>query len=445
MAELNAGPTALVVLARDQRHGVARGMPSLCSAHPFVLRTAFEHARERNQPVLVESTSNQVNQDGGYTGLRPADFVERVGRIADEAGLRRGRVILGGDHLGPYPWRTLPARAALERAQEMVAAYVRAGYAKIHLDASAACADDPAALPDAVVAERTATLAVAAEAAREGLASEPPVYVIGTEVPPPGGQQDGHAGQPVVTRPEDAARSLALTRAAFARHGLQRAWERVLAQVVQPGVEFGDDSVHRYRPEDAAGLRRLAESGEGLLYEAHSTDYQDARALRGLVADHFALLKVGPELTFAYREAVFALEGIERELFGGRAGGGLSGVRQALDGAMREDPRHWKGFFEGDEEALRLARAFSLSDRARYYWTQPGVAAAVSRLFASLEGRRLPAGLVSQYLPQAGEDAHDASAAGLAGLHVRRVLDRFARACNEEPAGSFGADGVPLR
>jgi len=327
MAELNAGPNALLALVRDQRQGVTRGMPSLCSAHPFVLRTAFELARERNEPVLVESTSNQVNQDGGYTGLRPADFVEFVGRAADEAGLRRGRVILGGDHLGPYPWRSLPARAALERACEMVRAYVRAGYAKIHLDASQACADDPAALPEALVAERTAVLAVAAEAARDGLASEPPVYVIGTEVPPPGGQQDGHVAGPAVTRPGDAARSLALTRDAFARHGLQRAWERVLALVVQPGVEFGDDAVHRYRREAAAGLRVLAESDDGLLYEAHSTDYQDARALRGLVVDHFAWLKVGPELTFAFRESVFALETIERELLGERASVTLSGVR----------------------------------------------------------------------------------------------------------------------
>ena len=216
--------------------------------------------------------------------------------------------------------------------------------------------------------------------------------MIGTEVPPPGGQSGSHGG-PAVTRVEDAERTLALTREAFGRRGLDRAWDRVVALVVQPGVEFGDEVVFPYRPEEAAGLKALAEARRPLVYEAHSTDYQDEGALRALVADHFAILKVGPELTFAYREAVFALEAIERELLGGRAPDRLSGIRRTLDDAMRDDPRHWKGWYAGDgEEAVRLRRAFSLSDRCRYYWTCPPVQEALRRLFANLEGRPLPAG-----------------------------------------------------
>ena len=112
-----------------------------------------------------------------------------------------------------------------------------------------------------------------AAAAKRGRDQPLPVYVIGTEVPVPGGQADGHEG-PVPTRVEDAERGLDLTRAAFARRGLVRAWERVLAQVVQPGVEFGDDVVFPYRREAAAGLRSWSERQERLVFEAHSTDYQ---------------------------------------------------------------------------------------------------------------------------------------------------------------------------
>ena len=445
MAELS--PLAEVVHA--QKQGVARGITSVCSAQAVVLQAAMEQALEDASGVLVESTSNQVNQEGGYTGVRPAEFAAFVHGLATEAGLSGDRVILGGDHLGPHPWRAQGATIAMPRAAEMVRQYVRAGYAKIHLDASMPCADDPLGpLAETVAAARTADLAAAAEAAAsERPAGLPaPVYVVGTEVPPPGGQQGEHEG-PAVTRVEDAERTLALVREAFKRRGLERAWDRVIALVVQPGVEFGDEAVFPYRREAAAGLKALAEA-RGLVFEAHSTDYQDESALRALVADHFAILKVGPELTFAFREAVFALEEIERELLGRERADRLSGVRPALDDAMLRDPRHWKPWYdEADEEAARVQRRFSLSDRCRYYWTCPEVQGALRRLFANLEGQRLPRGLVSQYLPGAVETAAE-KGPGLPGrlarAHVRRVLDRYARACGERAAVSAGAE-LPLR
>jgi len=441
MAELThtraaGGEGVLAEIVRDQKHGAARGIASVCSAHPLVLRAAFEQALADGSSVLVESTSNQVNQEGGYTGVTPVEFVAFVERLAAESELPGERVVLGGDHLGPHPWAALGAGPAMERAREMVRQYVRAGYEKIHLDASMRLADDPAgALADAAAAERTADLAVVAEAAA---AERPdgerrPVYVIGTEVPTPGGQAGEHEG-PVPTRAEDAQRALDLTRAAFVRRGLEPAWPRVLAQVVQPGVEFGDDVVYRYRREAASHLRAFAERQERLVFEAHSTDYQGEAELRALVEDHFAVLKVGPELTFALREAVFALEAIERELLARRAPQRLSGLREALERAMRADPRHWKAYYgEADEDTLRLRRAFSLSDRTRYYWPVPEVQEAVKRLIANLDAERVPAGLLRQYLPAAGAAEPmapaDGNSARLARLHVRRVLARYARAC----------------
>ncbi|HSD67730.1 MAG TPA: class II D-tagatose-bisphosphate aldolase, non-catalytic subunit [Vicinamibacteria bacterium] len=436
MAELSV----LEDVARAQGRGLARGIPSVCSAHPVVLQAAFEQALEDGGAVLVESTSNQVNQEGGYTGVRPAEFAAFVHGLATEAGLPTDRLVLGGDHLGPHPWRAQGAALALPRAAEMVRQYVRAGYAKIHLDASMACADDPLGpLADTVAAARTADLAAAAEAAlaERPPGAPPPVYVVGTEVPPPGGQQGEHEG-PSVTRVEDAEGTLDLVHEAFERRGLERGWDRVIALVVQPGVEFGDEAVFPYRPGATAGLKALAEA-RALLFEAHSTDYQDESALRALVADRFAILKVGPELTFAFREAVFALEAMERELLETRARVPLSGVGRALEEAMRRDPRHWRPYYHpGDEETARLQRRFSLSDRCRYYWTGPEVLEALRRLFANLEGRRLPRGLVAQYLPDgvaAAEDARPGLPGRLVRGHVRRVLGRYARACREATAG----------
>ncbi len=100
--------------------------------------------------------------------------------------------------------------------------------------------------------------------------------------------------------------------------GLGDAWERVVAVVAQPGVEFGDDTVVAYDAVAAAGLAATVRDAWPLVFEAHSTDYQRPDALVDLVRDGFAILKVGPWLTFAMREALFALEAIERELLGRR-------------------------------------------------------------------------------------------------------------------------------
>jgi D-tagatose-1,6-bisphosphate aldolase subunit GatZ/KbaZ len=441
------GPEALLEIVAAQKRGEPRGIWSICSAHPYVLDAALEAGRDLGLPVLVEATSNQVNQEGGYTGVTPAAFAAALRRRAERASLPRDRVLLGGDHLGPHPWRRERGEAAMAKARELVRQYVEAGATKIHLDASMGLADDPGPVPDPeTAADRTADLAAAAEdARREG--GPAPVYVIGTEVPPPGGERDDAAG-PQVTRPEDAARTLELTRAAFRARGLDEAWERVVALVVQPGVEFGDERVHDYDPAAARPLVAFVGGVPGIVYEAHSTDYQTPEGLAALVRDHFAILKVGPWLTFAFREAVFALEAIERESLADRKGVPLSGLRDVLDAAMRREPAYWKDYYRGDEARLRLSRQFSLSDRIRYYWTRPEVEKALARLLANLEASGLPLPLLSQYLPAAWRAVRDGRIAPRAGDlvrgHVREVIELYVCACSVEGQAPSVSEGAPM-
>src|SRR5690606_2270274 len=135
-------------------------------AHPIVIEAALRHALRADAPVvLFEATCNQVNQEGGYTGMTPADFVRFVHGIADAVGFDRARIALGGDHLGPNPWTALDAAAAMDKAEVMVEAYVAAGFRKIHLDCSMACAGDPVPLPEPAIVERAVRLCRAAEAA----------------------------------------------------------------------------------------------------------------------------------------------------------------------------------------------------------------------------------------------------------------------------------------
>ena len=399
MLETISPPLDAIVAA--QKSGRPVGIVSICSANPYVLRAAARLSKSTQTPLLVESTCNQVNQEGGYLGMTPAQFAVSLAELAGRHSLPPEQLILGGDHLGPYPWKDLPAAQAMDKGRRLVADCVLAGYAKIHLDASMGCADDPAgALPKELIAERAAELCQAAEQAAKGLpeGSLSPCYVIGTEVPPPGGALQDEVGLQV-TAPADAEETLALTRQAFLRRGLGAAWERTVALVAQPGVEYGDSTVHAYMREEARPLSAMIERYEGLVYEAHSTDYQTPQALRELVEDHFAILKVGPALTFALREALFALSWMEAEWLEGVPGVELARLPQALEQAMLAEPRHWRPYYHGDLRLLHFARKYSLSDRWRYYWSEPGVQAAVTRLLHNLEAHPVPDTLLSQFLP----------------------------------------------
>jgi D-tagatose 6-phosphate 4-epimerase len=285
------------------------GVTSVCTAHSIVIEVALSFALRTGNRVLIETTCNQVNQEGGYTGMTPADFRKLVEKIAAGVGLDPSRMILGGDHLGPNPWKHLAADEAMQRAKAMIEGYARAGFAKLHLDTSMGCAGEPAALADEVTAERAAALAKVAEAAVGG--STPPIYVIGTEVPVPGGAQ--HALDSVaVTRPEAALRTVEVHQKAFSNAGLEAAFARAIGVVVQPGVEFASTEVVPYKPEKAARLVKTLENLPGFVFEAHSTDYQPAACLDALARDGFAILKVGPWFTFALREALYGL-GFHRE------------------------------------------------------------------------------------------------------------------------------------
>lgn len=413
-------------LALAHRAGRTPGIASICSAHPLVLDETVRHGATGDHVVLVEATCNQVNQDGGYTGMRPADFRREVELMAERHGLPAERLVLGGDHLGPNPWKHLPAETAMAKSEDLVDAFVRAGYSKIHLDTSIRCADDrPGALPPALVAERAARLAVVAERAASE-AGFRPRYVIGTEVPVPGGESSGEHGIHVSTA-DDVDETVDVTRMAFTTAGVPDAWHRVRAVVAQPGVEFSDAELFEYEPGQAAHLASCLPPDVSLVFEAHSTDYQSRASLRALVDDHFAVLKVGPGLTFAYREALFGLTFIEDEL----AGDAASGVRDVLDRAMREDPRHWQAFYPDDPARAAYARKYSRSDRARYYWPVPAVQDAVDELLQNLQSTGLPDELVSQYLPWLAADevpgghVDPLSAEDVLRAAVRRVLDVY--------------------
>lgn len=326
----------------------------------------------------------------------------------------------------------MAADEAMERARVLVAEYAAAGFTKIHLDCSFPCAGESSPLSDEVVAERAARLILSAEDAAGSAAADRIRYVIGTEVPTPGGAHE-ELGALAPTTAGAARTTLEQHRKAFAVHGIEDVWPRVMALVVQPAVEFDHLRVVDYRPERTRELRRVLGDEPGMVFEAHSTDYQTTEALSALVEDHWAVLKVGPGLTFALREALFALAAIEDELV---APADCSHLPEVVERRMLAEPDMWEHYYPGSADERRLARRYSYSDRLRYYWPDSEIVRGQTRLLDNLAAQDIPLPLLSAHLPnqyarvRRGELA--AEPRELAVDRVRDVLRDYAKACTPE-------------
>ncbi|MGE5613734.1 MAG: class II D-tagatose-bisphosphate aldolase non-catalytic subunit [Bacillota bacterium] len=392
-------------IVRMQKSGIAKGIYSACTANDYVIEAVMERARELNEYVLIEATANQVNQFGGYSGMTPEDFKEFVYSIAKKVNFPMDMIILGGDHLGPIIWKGEESEKAMEKAAELIKQYVLAGFTKIHIDTSMHLGGDDRnkRLDTGVIAERGAILCSEAEKAFARLKEAnpdavQPVYVIGSEVPIPGGSQDEDEGIQV-TKVEDFENTVKAFEKAFLKYNLGNAWENVVAIVVQPGVEFGDDIIHEYRREPARELCEALRKYPGLVFEGHSTDYQTANALKQMVEDGIAILKVGPALTFALREGLFALNHIENELFRYNPGIRLSNFIDVLDNCMAENPVYWKNYYHGNESKVRIARKYSFSDRCRYYLPYKEVRESLELMIRNLKSTTIPLTLISAFMP----------------------------------------------
>lgn len=420
----------LLDFVKRHKAGEQNGIYSVCSAHPFVIEAAIRQALHDNSPLLIEATSNQVDQFGGYTGMTPVDFRNFVFDMAEGLNFSVNNLILGGDHLGPNRWQDLPASEAMAKADALIAAYVAAGFKKIHLDCSMSCADDPVPLSDETVAARAARLArVAENTAKDAFGTSDVVYVIGTEVPVPGGAAEELEGVEV-TSPEAALKTIECHQLAFEVEGVADCWPRVIGLVVQPGVEFDHTGVIDYCPAEAIELSKVVDQFDHLVFEAHSTDYQPDNAYQALVRDHFAILKVGPALTFAMREALFNLCAIEEEI---TSKAHCSNLREQIESQMCNSPGYWHKYYQGDENQQRFARSYSFSDRIRYYWPDKEISDAQNKLFNNLSRSGMPLPLISQYLPEQfnavrnGEIESDPKAFVIDKIqHVLRV---YSKAC----------------
>ena len=395
---------ALTKIVTIQKSGKAVGIYSACSANSFVIEAVLKKGLEDNSCVLIESTANQCDQFGGYTGMKPIDFKNYVYEIADKLGFDKNKIFLGGDHLGPLTWTSLNEKEAMANSEVLIDAYVSAGFTKIHVDTSMKVADDDpnVRLSDETIARRGVHLVKVAENAyKKLLETNPdavePVYIVGSEVPIPGGSQAAVDEGVQVTKVEDFAATMNTFKDTFEKEGISDVWDRVLGIVVQPGVEEKDSGCTEYDRSKAVELAKAIRTIPDLVFEGHSTDYQTKIKLREMVEDGVAILKVGPGLTFAAREGLYALSFIEDEAC--KVNGKTpSNFRDVLDEEMLKNDKHWKKHYHGTDAEIALKRKYSFSDRSRYYYTTDAVKAGIDTLLDNLKDG-CPLNLLSQFMP----------------------------------------------
>lgn len=421
-----------------QKKGQPVGIYSACSANPLVLEACMEKAKETNTLLLIEATANQVDQYGGYTGMKPLDFMNFIVLLAKKVGLDMKQIILGGDHLGPLTFSHLDEKQAMEEAMELVRQFVLAGFSKIHLDTSMKVkSDDPdKRLSDEIIADRGARLCVVCEKAYQKLLESNkdaihPVYIVGSEVPIPGGLQAGCSNEMQVTKVSDFEKTVKTFEEAFSRYDLKSAWEYVVAVVVQPGVEEKDSGCVEYDRKKAHDLMEAIKKYPNLVYEGHSTDYQTKIKLKELVEDGVGILKVGPGLTFALREALFALSYAEREIFELDK---QSHLIEVLEKAMINQPKYWQKHYTGNEKELSFKRKFSFSDRCRYYWPNEEVNNSLEKLFENFKNG-VQLNLLSQFLPRQYTKVREGIIKNdpkeIVKDHIKDVIDEYLYASNQ--------------
>lgn len=377
---------------------------SVTGSDPFVLRACMKYAREHDTYFICEATVNQVNQFGGYTGMKPKDYANLVRNIAEDIGFPIEKLIISGDHLGPFTWKHLVSETAMAYSKDLVREYVAAGFRKIHLDPTMPLADDDSAsFGDELIASRAAQLAIVSEETYEKTKNDTPwpyrpVYVIGSEVPVPGGTEEVETMN--VTRPEALEKSILCFKNAFLDNGLPQVWEDTAAVVAQIGLEFSEENVYDFDYEKAKPLADKLRKFPPLVFESHSSDYQTSECIIDMVRDSVGILKVGPELTYQYREGLFALSKTEDELapaYGFTSSHFIDVLEHSM---LTATPNYWEKYYHGTPEELTLKRKYGFSDRSRYYFTQPEVTAAREQLLRNLSSIIMPISIISQYLPE---------------------------------------------
>ena len=248
-------------------------------------------AKYYDLPLLIESTSNQVNQFGGYTNLKPKQFFNRINILAKRMGIKNN-LWIGADHLGPLPWKNLDESVAIRNSIKLFKDVVKSGYNKVHIDTGIKLKNEKK-LSKKKIFQRCERIFNSINPKKLNNI----FFVFGTEVPIAGGGKDHKSKITSLSSIKDDLKYYYNLRKSF-------------SLVIEPGIGFNNNKIFNLKLNHFKNKKNLSYLNN-FSYEAHSSDFQNLNILKKLVKNNFKFLKVGPELTFFYMKAILHMNKIE--------------------------------------------------------------------------------------------------------------------------------------
>ena len=421
----------LIGIMEANRRGERKGICAVESQNPTVQETYLRQALADSSPALFEICADMLDSQGQSGKILPYDFIANVKQIAVKTGFPRDRLFFGVDHLSPSIWQDESYASAMKKTCTLISDLVSLGFNKLGIHAGISLKGDPEnqLLSQEAIIAREATLYQAAEGAAAALPDEEkPLYVI--DVHPGQGMTEDQTN---IVNKEDVEITVDRFAKTAAAAGLPEMKERLLAARIFLGAGYDSEKVIPFGSSLLKELGGCVYGDKPVVLEVLQTDFQPQTVLNQLVDNHFAFLRVGQELTYTMREALFSMALMENETMIGKPGVYLSNFIIELDRAMQSDPRHWQKYYTGNGFEQLIERKFSLYDRSRFYWEDKEVRKTKKRLFDNLIEYPVLLTVMRQFMPYqyervaAGELENKPDA--LVMDAVRRALHRYSHAC----------------
>ena len=328
----------------------SKALPSFCTSNIDVIESILFFCNIKKLPCLIESTSNQVNQHGGYTNKTPKMFVKEISSLRKKIKFDSKRLFLGGDHLGPLPWGKKNKNIAIKNSISLINDYLSENFCKIHVDTSIKCKNDKF-INSEIVFNRTSEI-LNNDSIKKKIKNR--LLVVGTEVPLAGGGDNKNL---IRTSTKQIETEVFNFKKIFQKINLRNIF---FGLVIEPGMKYKHSKITKPNFTQFGNKKNISKKNN-FFYEAHSTDYQSKKILRQLVKNNFRFLKVGPELTYNYARSLFFMENIEKKKIKLKN----SNIKKTIFFSMLKNKKYWNGYYIKKKPELFLN---SKLDRMRYYF-----------------------------------------------------------------------------
>jgi len=359
----------------ESQTGIKRTIFAACPNSLAVIRAALKAARRCNAPVKFAATLNQVDIDGGYTGLTQAEFVRTIHLHAHNLDVV-SPVIVAVDHGGPWlkdKHRTenWPYIRTMKAVRESFEAAIQAGYDLLHVDPTV-----DITLPKGqnisieTVAGRTLELIGHTEKYRRDNNYPRISYEVGTE--------EVHGG---LADLDVFKKFLELLKQGLKQKGLHDVWPCFVV-----GKVGTDLHTTTFDPEVASQLTAIAREFGSLIKGHYSDNVTNPEAYP---ASGMGAANIGPEFTEMEYDALINLERIQQALSSeGRIARPVAMKDKLWEAVIRSG--RWKKWLNRDEDPDNFyanpkeRQLWLIKTGCRYIWEDPDVISSRTKLYVNL-------------------------------------------------------------